>query len=259
MFHMLYIGCVYVYIYMVWHIDIVIVVSLHSFLCQYHGQGGISFPDAISSNIPKLSPILTIQKKHGWWNGYWITNKSPLPFPQHHGHRHKSTKWPNLVPQWSVTNTAFQVCHLEDVTRKMYFNNASIKKANKCVMDSKDSFLGKIIYGLGSNIATQKWPTTRRIPETNALRWYLKEILSIGPVPNQPSITLMWWTSSTEVQKPYVSKDHLIITCQPLGWNKMAFATPVASFPPKYSPNNGMDGWHVLIYFWGIQGSKLQH
>ena len=73
--------CLCIYIYMVWHIDIVIVVSLHSFLCQYHGQGGISFPDAISSNIPKLSPILTIQKNMDGETATGSQTKAPFPSP----------------------------------------------------------------------------------------------------------------------------------------------------------------------------------
>lgn len=62
----------------------------------------------------------------------------------------------------------------------------------------------------------------------------------------------MWWTSSTEVQKPYVSKDHLIITCQPLGWNKMALQRQWLLFLRNIRPTTGwMDDM-----FWSIFGGS---
>lgn len=143
--------CIYIYI---WY-DILISWSWCLYILSY-----VNIMDKGASHSQMQYPatsrscLLFSPSKKTWMVKRLLDHKQKPPsLPPTSRHRHKSTKWPNLVPQWSVTNTAFQVCHLEDVTRKMYFNNASIKKANKCVMDSKDSFLGKIIYGLGSNIA----------------------------------------------------------------------------------------------------------
>lgn len=191
MFHMLYTGCVY----MVWHIDSVIVMSIHSFLCQYHGQGG--FPDAMIAAGGSQTKAMV--------------------------HNHKSTKWPNLVPRWSVTvtNTAVSKSTIWEI-RIMF---QSKKPTNVSwvlrIHSFEDSWIGS------KQLARKKWPSPTHgiqnipIPETNqnvaALRWYLKEILSsIGP-PNASHQSLCGESVPPNWQKTYVSKDHLIITYENLG------------------------------------------
>lgn len=78
MFHMLYIGCVYVYI---WY-DILISWSWCLYILSYVNimDKGASHSQ-ISSNIPKLSPILTIQKNMDGETAAGSQTKAPFPSP----------------------------------------------------------------------------------------------------------------------------------------------------------------------------------
>lgn len=124
MFHMFYMLSIYI-----WY-DILISWSWCLYILSYvnimdkgasHSQ--MQYP-ATSRSCRVFSP-----SKKTWMVKRLLDHKrKPPSLPPTSRHHHKSIKWPNLVPQWSVTNTAFQVSHLEDVTRKMYLNNAATKK-----------------------------------------------------------------------------------------------------------------------------------